>query len=255
MNDKQRSILKFLASAITISMLFPPFEARLPNGVADNVGYGFIFMPPDSGYSIQATVSAFQLLVQILGFSVLGLVAYILADSAHKPADQLEPVDEKKARVKVSNSASILEALRRSKFWFAAGVSFVLMPFFTASDNNQLALKLLSNTALTIVVLIIVIIYHFIRIKRGIGPEVNRPLFNIKRLGIIVAVGVISIFLSVLWINGSDQRRVESLESENSNPFSDLVPKSDSTNQSQSQAVDEGTPWNRNWDEEAADSN
>ncbi len=46
-NTKQRRIAIATLAVIVLSLAFPPFDMHLQNGVVTNLGYAFIFSPPD----------------------------------------------------------------------------------------------------------------------------------------------------------------------------------------------------------------
>lgn len=83
MNANQRKVLIVVAIVMALSLLFPPFQHVTASGVAENLGYGLIFMPPEVemvfGSPELGAVNIKQLLVQWLGILVVGAILFVLA--------------------------------------------------------------------------------------------------------------------------------------------------------------------------------
>ena len=81
MNSNQKIALVVGASAISLMLLFPPFQAQIRDATL-NMGYGFIFDPPRRGYVVVASVNSGMLLVQWIGTLLLTALAFFLLKGA-----------------------------------------------------------------------------------------------------------------------------------------------------------------------------
>lgn len=82
MNPRQRTILKVCVAVILLVTLFPPFATSLPNGGQSGNGFSFILWPPTGSWSLQPTVNAAQLFVQLAAICLIGGIGYVLAGQA-----------------------------------------------------------------------------------------------------------------------------------------------------------------------------
>jgi hypothetical protein len=64
MNPKQRKTLRVCTAIVVAMLIFPPFIVHLPNGASSYAGFGFIFWPPDGGYTVKPIVHLTQLIAQ-----------------------------------------------------------------------------------------------------------------------------------------------------------------------------------------------
>jgi len=82
MNKNQKTILACTAIAIFLMLLFPPFYARLPQGMVRNLGYHFIFWgEPLAKYG---TVNISLLMGQWFAALLIGgLLWFMIKDSDH----------------------------------------------------------------------------------------------------------------------------------------------------------------------------
>jgi hypothetical protein len=87
MNTKQRIILAVSAAVILLMVLFPPYVVMNYKRMVIEAGYGFLFSLPPHRYeflgeqhSIPAIVNTSQLVVQIVGVLIAGLLMFF----AHK---------------------------------------------------------------------------------------------------------------------------------------------------------------------------
>lgn len=82
-------------TAVFVAMIaYPPFHVVGINGVVFNMGYGWIFDPPQRGY-MTATVNISMLLTQWIGVLVVGVIAFfVLRDQGgNKNQDDMRSVD------------------------------------------------------------------------------------------------------------------------------------------------------------------
>ena len=78
MNEAQKNVLKVAGAAILGMLIYPPFQAFLGKGVITNMGYSWIFDPPELGTSsIVGTVNHLQLLIQWVGVLIIAGLAFI----------------------------------------------------------------------------------------------------------------------------------------------------------------------------------
>ena len=86
MNRAQRIVLALVAAAAALMLVYPPFYTQLPNGLVDNLGYGYILDPPELG-RLHGVVNAATLLVQLIGLSIVGALMWLLAAGVrfHRP--------------------------------------------------------------------------------------------------------------------------------------------------------------------------
>ncbi|MHB1351421.1 MAG: RDD family protein [Desulfobulbaceae bacterium] len=80
MNSNQKISLVVGAAAISLMLLFPPFQAQIRDATV-NMGYGFILDPPRRGYVV-ASVNSGMLLVQWIGTLLLTALAFFLLKGA-----------------------------------------------------------------------------------------------------------------------------------------------------------------------------
>lgn len=79
MNEEQKKVLIAVVAAIGLMLLYPPFHARLPNGVTKNLGYSWIFEPPMGGaWGSAGTVDVAMLFTQWVGVLIVGAIAFFL---------------------------------------------------------------------------------------------------------------------------------------------------------------------------------
>lgn len=81
MNDKQKRIVIGAAVAVLLTLLFPPFHFRLPNGVVINLGYGFLFDPPQRSAGYVGSVTVDLLLVEWVAIALVsGILWWLFKD-------------------------------------------------------------------------------------------------------------------------------------------------------------------------------
>lgn len=73
MNGRQKAILIISVLVLLLMFLFPPFHVQFPHGQEVNMGYGFLFMPPER----IATVNLGQLAMQWLVVIAIAGVAWL----------------------------------------------------------------------------------------------------------------------------------------------------------------------------------
>jgi len=73
MNKKQRWVLFVSAAVIMLMLLFPPFHFVYTDRAPRNVGYGFLFDPPEG----RPTVNAVMLLVQWVAVMSAGGILWL----------------------------------------------------------------------------------------------------------------------------------------------------------------------------------
>ena len=78
MNETQKWIVTVGVTLVLLSGLFPPYEEKHVNwgGWTKDIGYHFLFLPPDSrsGVSVKPVLSRVLLQVVIIVIATLGLV-------------------------------------------------------------------------------------------------------------------------------------------------------------------------------------
>lgn len=77
MNANQKKLLIVVLTAVVVTLVFPPFHLRLPNGFVRNFGYGLLFDPPTSG-SLVGNVDIGLLITEWLGILMIGGIAFFL---------------------------------------------------------------------------------------------------------------------------------------------------------------------------------
>lgn len=80
MNMTQRLVLIAIALGTLVMLLWPPFYTQYANGVVDNLGYHYLFSPPQQGRAM-GIVHAPTLFVQFLGLLIIGGTAWFLSGS------------------------------------------------------------------------------------------------------------------------------------------------------------------------------
>lgn len=89
MNTNQKRILAVMMVAVAGMLVYPPFHLIAKDGRILNMGYGWIFAPPEFGY-FEPTVDVSMLLMQWVGVLVTGGIAVLLAKtstSVSQPSD------------------------------------------------------------------------------------------------------------------------------------------------------------------------
>ncbi len=81
MNKRQRATLIGVAVIILAMLAFPPFYAQLPTGAVGNMGYSFLWEPPNKNYSFTATVNTGMLFMQWLGILIVGGMLWLTLKS------------------------------------------------------------------------------------------------------------------------------------------------------------------------------
>lgn len=81
MSQNQKRILMAILAIVAVMFVYPPFQIVRNNGVAFNMGYGWIFDSPKRG-SIIANVNVPMLLIQWIGVLIVGGIAFFLAKSS-----------------------------------------------------------------------------------------------------------------------------------------------------------------------------
>lgn len=85
MNDLQKRILIGAIVAVVLTMLFPPFHIALRPGIVTNMGYGFLFSPPQRSAGYAGSVTVELLLLEWLGILLVAGGLFWLARD-HKQA-------------------------------------------------------------------------------------------------------------------------------------------------------------------------
>lgn len=83
MNRSQQIAVAVGATVILLMLIFPPFYVQI-EGITFDMGYGFIFDPPEYGF-ITASVNVGMLLAQWTGTLILTGLAFFLLKSAGAP--------------------------------------------------------------------------------------------------------------------------------------------------------------------------
>lgn len=78
MSQNQKWILMAVLAIVAAMFLYPPFQVVNNNGMAFNMGYGWIFDSPKRG-SMVANVNVPMLLIQWVGILIVGGIAFFLA--------------------------------------------------------------------------------------------------------------------------------------------------------------------------------
>lgn len=78
MNKYQQKILVVSAAIIIFMLLFPPFQFHAGNGALLNMGYGFLFDPPELRERAVATVNTGMLLTQWLAVVLVGAILWFV---------------------------------------------------------------------------------------------------------------------------------------------------------------------------------
>ncbi len=86
MNRYQRLVVVAGAVVVLLMLVFPPFYVQV-RGTTSNMGYGFIFDPPESGI-LTASVNAGVLLVQWVGVLMLTAFACFMLRSSGKSHEE-----------------------------------------------------------------------------------------------------------------------------------------------------------------------
>jgi hypothetical protein len=82
MSKRQKQIVLIAVGLIIFSVIFPPFDLRMPGGGTINQGYGFLFSPPRNGV---ATVNAGLLLIELVVVAILAAAFWFLNAHAVDP--------------------------------------------------------------------------------------------------------------------------------------------------------------------------
>ena len=72
MNQKQKLILVLTAILIAFSVLFPPFQFEYQTRVVNNLGFGFLFRPPEERAGLTGSVNSGLLSVEIFAVGLSG---------------------------------------------------------------------------------------------------------------------------------------------------------------------------------------
>jgi len=78
MNDKQRYVAIGSGVAIVLALLFPPFHFRLPNGMVANMGYGWLFSPPEYSADRAGSVTVEMLLMEWIAIAAVASILWWL---------------------------------------------------------------------------------------------------------------------------------------------------------------------------------
>jgi hypothetical protein len=85
MNDKQRYVVIGAVVAVVLTMLFPPFHIALRAGIVTNMGYGFLFSPPQRGEGYVGSVTVELLLVEWVAIALVsGVLWWLCKDKPPK---------------------------------------------------------------------------------------------------------------------------------------------------------------------------
>lgn len=79
MNKKQCLILVIGALLISIMLIIPPFHFKAEGGIELNMGYGFLFDPPEFSGDMKSTVDTNMLVTQWLGVVLVGAALWLAA--------------------------------------------------------------------------------------------------------------------------------------------------------------------------------
>jgi hypothetical protein len=75
--SSERLLLIAITAILIIMLAYPPFQLIVYNGAIINMGYGWIFDPPNRG-ALVASVNLAMLLVQWIGVLLVGGIVYFL---------------------------------------------------------------------------------------------------------------------------------------------------------------------------------
>ena len=78
MNKNHQKLLIASAAIIILMLLFPPFQFYMENGALLNMGYGFLFDPPELSERAVATVNIGMLLVQWVAVILVGAILWFV---------------------------------------------------------------------------------------------------------------------------------------------------------------------------------
>lgn len=89
MTRNQRNVLRIAAIAVLLTLLFPPFVEHRGQGMANNVGFSFILLPPKgtASYAIPL-VDVALLLAEWTGILIIAAFAWRLNDEAARSTGQ-----------------------------------------------------------------------------------------------------------------------------------------------------------------------
>jgi len=76
MNKYQRIATLCGIIVVFLMLLFPPYNLRTPYGITLNMGYAFIFSPPETTYA--GSINGALLLVQWIGVLIMTGLGYLL---------------------------------------------------------------------------------------------------------------------------------------------------------------------------------
>lgn len=92
MNRAQQAVVAVGATAVFLMLIFPPFHVQIRD-TTFNMGYGFIFDPPNNmEYMITASVDVGMLLVQWMGTLLLTGLTFFLLKSVGAPTGPKESI-------------------------------------------------------------------------------------------------------------------------------------------------------------------
>lgn len=93
MNKNQKWILVATVTIILAMLAYPPFQVNYTNGIVFNMGYSWLFEPPQEG---DAIVNVPMLLIQWIAVLIVGCLAFFLAKNQSKrlPEDSFNHPNE-----------------------------------------------------------------------------------------------------------------------------------------------------------------
>lgn len=81
---KQRRVLVWLTAVLLVMLAYPPFYITYREGIVSGAGYAFLLEPPDSLNKVEPRVDVPLHLLQLVGVSCVGALAYLIAGQPPK---------------------------------------------------------------------------------------------------------------------------------------------------------------------------
>lgn len=155
MNLKQKLILLSFVIVTVGMMLYPPFHIVI-KGTEINMGYGFLFDPPKSGY-LSASVNVSVLMAQwVVVILVVGVGWFLTKDGAnHIPAEPRERNPRNKSLIE--SSSFLLLRMIRGIVGLIFGLQVIgIFPVLTwVSNPSAITENMIAMVALKIVVMVV----------------------------------------------------------------------------------------------------
>lgn len=115
MTPAQKTSIAIGAAVIFLMLIFPPFHIQI-EGHSLSMGYGFILVPPETGYTIPPAVNIPMLLTQWMGVLILTALAYFFFmesrqfdDKSNAANSNCSPQDKFNLESGINESAEIPE--------------------------------------------------------------------------------------------------------------------------------------------------